>query len=506
MVFKIFVMKKKIIRLIFSISLISGIFSCSDFLEEVPKSLISPENFYQSESDAIASLYSIYDKIGSGTGVYYRWYRGLTLALSDEGWGNPGIAMWSQLNNYNYDARHTMIRDFWSFSYDAINRANATIENVPTIDMDVQKRNAIVGEARFLRALNYFNLVRFFGPVPLRLQETNSLDNLVLEASSIDLVYKEIVSDLEYAEQNMKILKRGTADANGRADLAAVKMLQAKVFMTLAGYPVKDASNWAKALAKCKELLDMKDQVGLGLWNNYLDAFEPSNENGKEDIFSIQFVSGYGAPFVGEGSLQLIDNWVTKAGRRGNYLNRPTLKLKNMFESQDKRGDAVSSFEMVGTSKYNLGTAQYVFLKYVEQNIIDENLPTNDGDKNFPLFRYSDLLLMAAEVENEVNGPTSFAYANLNAVRARAGASVVSGLSKEQFREFVLDERMRELHNEGSRWFDLIRHEILIREVTEANALRSEHRPAIPTEKNFLLPYPDVETNYNTKLQQREGY
>ena len=498
-------MKKPYYIIVFCLIFIIGNYSCSDFLDEVPKSLISLENYWQTEDDALTSLNSVYDKMGSGNGVYYRNFRYVTLLMSDEGYP-PQSGDWWSLNTYMYDSRNSMIAEIWFFSYDAINRANAIIDNVPEMDFQEQNRNLIIGEAKFLRALNYFNLVRFFGEVPLKLSETNSLKNLYPGLSSINEVYDLILEDLAFAENNLSIRKRGTADANGRADLAAVKMLIAKVYMAMAGYPLNDISKWSLSLQKAKELINMRNDFGLDLWDNYLDAYSPAKENGKEDIFSIQFKSGLGAPFVGEGSLQHIDNFNAILGRRGNWLDRPTVKLKQMFEPKDERGIAIMNYRTVNGTVYNMAANNYIFYKYVEQNIVDANSPANDGDKNFPVFRYADLLLMCAEAENEVNGPTTFAYECINKVRTRSKASLISGLSKEDFRNFILNERSRELYNEGHRWFDLVRSKKLIEEVTKANNLAPATKPNIPTEKNYWLPYPEDEVSYNPNIKQREGF
>lgn len=486
--------------------LIAAVTSCEGVLEEVPESFIAPENFFETEEDALASLYAAYDNLGSGNGVYYRWLREVSLFLSDEGWTAPNFTTYSSLVSYTYDSRNVLVTELWQFSYLSINKANATIEHVAEMDLEDEVKLPIVGEARFIRALNYFNLVRSYGPVPLHLSETNSVGEVALGTSTIEEVYAAIIEDLLYAEQHVGIRVRGSSEANGRADLAAVKMLLAKVYMTMAGYPLKDESKWPLALEKAKELYNERADFGFGLWDNYLDAFEVANENDKEDIFSIQLSSGFGGPFAGEGSLQHIDNFKAAGGRRGNYNDRPSNKLKQIFEASDVRGQAITAYRVVNGTVYNLPADQYQFSKYVEQNIVDNNTAANDGDKNFPVYRYSDLLLMCAEAENMVNGPTVFAYQCLDEVRLRSEASAAPAMDQAAFAEFILDERMRELHNEGHRWFDLIRNEALIEEVAEANAINSVQIPNVPTELNYWIPYPQDELNFNPNLVQRTGF
>lgn len=484
-----------------------GTVACNDFLEETPKSFIAPQNFYKTEGDALASMYSIYDALGSGNGVYYRWYRDLTLMLSDEGYGPTNNSLFWTLNTYTHDGRNTMITQLWQFTYAAIDRANATIDNVTEMTINQQLKDQIIGEAKFLRALNYFNLVRLYGPVPLSLEETKSVNGLERPTSSIEDIYKAILDDLIEAEKYVPVRKRGSAAANGLADLGAVKMLLAKVYMTMAGYPLNDAAKWPLALEKAKELYTSRADYGFGLWSNYLDAFEPKNENGKEDIFSIQFKAGFGAPFVGEGSLQHIDVFQGIKGRRGNYLNRPSEKLFLSFNSTDKRLLALPNFRIVlGDTTYFADTSKdRIFYKFVEQDVVDKNSAPNDTEKNFPVYRYSDLLLMLAEAENEVNGPAA-AYPYLKEVTDRAGVPEATGLSKDEMRTFLMDERMRELHNEGSRWFDMVRQQMIMEEVAEASTINSVQIPGIPQEHHYFLPYPVDELAVNDQISQRPGY
>ncbi len=525
---------------------IGGLFlftSCEKFLEEKPYSFLSPENFYQNEKDAEAALVGVYASLGNG-GTYYG-YRKQRIGwwCSDVGGTNTNSATENELIDWRNTANHPEPREVWQNSYSTINQANAVIENVTLMDesiISVEKKNTILGEAHFLRALMYFDLVEIFGDIPLFLQETKSEEQAYAGTTGEEEIYNQIVTDLLFAIDNMTVYVRGTEEAIGRADKAAAKALLGKVYLNMAGFPLNQSSKAADGLAILKELIAEKEVYGLGLHDSYLDAFSVANENGKEDIFSIQFEKGYGAAHSGEGSLLHIQFGKGFKGRRGNWSLKVQPKLIFTFLNAEGTLDTLDQrYQQLTTSTTidgtvmdhtpmpnytndlsvdypvggaNFGKVKYrLIYKFIEQEIYDKNLPANDGDLNLPILRWAEVLLLAAECENEVNGPTSLAYQYLDEVRNRSNASLAPReMTKTQFADYILDERLRELYGEGQRYFDLKRTQKLLSEAQEAyddyNGVFHWSKMYLPAEKNYYFPYPQTEIEANENLTQRSGF
>jgi hypothetical protein len=366
--------------------------------------------------------------------------------------------------------------------------------------MDETTKKSYVGEAKFLRAMHYFTLVRFFGGVPLVTNETTSLDNVKVARASVDEVYKLIESDLKEAET---VLPKSYSGNNvGRATSGAAKGLLAKVYLTWAG---ANASSpyWAQAAAKAKEVMDMGN---YDLWANYADAFDLKNRGGKESLFEVMYITdlagnnfttGYaprGAPIVpstGSGifrvSKSLFDSYTAADKRKAttfltSYVH-PTTKATVTLSTDDADPARAVSFWKLADLTSTVG---------------------GGGGKSFVVQRFADILLIYAEALSEANnGPTANAFAAINRVRTRAGLEPLSGLNRQQFKDAILQERRLEFAFEANRWFDLTRTGRLLDAVAaETSYGRS---PAIKA-TNVAFPIPQREMDANSALKQNEGY
>lgn len=460
----------------------------------------SVSTYYQSADDANAATIALY-------GLIRDLYRDEVINVpnivaADDGipflTGNADrVALW----NYNISSTNTFIGNIWSSSYTGIQRSNVVLNRVPAISMDEELKNQYLGEAHFLRALHYFNLVRFFGAVPIVTEEVTSLDNVSVPRATTDAVYDLIQEDLLQSVATLPASYTG-ADI-GRATKGAASGLLAKVYLTRAGAD-KASPYWQQAADQAKQTIDM----GLyGLWDNYADVFSLANRCGKESLFEVlyitdlsgnNFTTGYaprGAPIV---------------PGNGSGILRVSKDLFNRFTDDDERKGVTfltqythpSTQEIIKLSVENTDPALAVsFWKLADLT----STIGGAGGKSFPVLRYSDILLIYAEALNEVNnGPNADAYAAINEVRLRANLTALPAkLSKTSFQDAVLEERRKEFCFEGNRWFDLMRTGRLLEAVKNENSFA---RNAAIQDFNIHFPIPQREMDINDQLTQNEGY
>src|SRR6201996_4718612 len=210
---------KKIVYL--SIVVLTGISSCKKFLTETPYSLLSTNNFYQTAGDAAVALNGVFAPMTAQT--YYGRTSWTVTELGGEDLTVPSNSSSDRLTLGNYTATSSNgeVANWWNNIYTMLNRANDVIANVPGIAMDTSARNDIVGNARFLRALGYFELVRSFGPVPLLTTPTTATSNLFPAKAAIADIYNQIISDLQYAEANCLPESKITAANKGMVSSGA---------------------------------------------------------------------------------------------------------------------------------------------------------------------------------------------------------------------------------------------------------------------------------------------
>ena len=472
-------MKTKILPLskLLPLLLISLIFHACDFVEEEPKDFLSPANFYQTEADATAAVNAVYNHLAAG-GYYSSGIWSLGDVTSDllqpgEGAGQGRIA----LQTYTYDPTLGVVNNLWREVYTSINRANTVIERVPLIDMNVETRERLVAEAKFLRALNYFDLVRVYGDVPLLVNETVSLENLEVSRTATASVYDQIVTDLQDALAALPASY--PSDETGRATLGAARTLLARVYLYTGEYGL--AAQLAAAV------LDMD----YSLEPDYADLWRVENENGPEHVFSVQFRAGVrGSGFMETFAVRGGSSPIT--GFSGVIVEESFLQS---FDPADTRRDVsirTSYTFQDGTTE----TFEPHVWKFFDPNAGDPS----DTNVNWPVMRFAEVLLIYAEALNEANGgPTPEAYEAMNRVRDRAGlAALPDGLDQAAFREAVLQERAWELCFEGHRWFDLKRSGTLMEVITDYG------QPI--QDKHLLFPIPLREMDTNPELEQNPGY
>ena len=478
---------------------------CSDFLEEADPSNFTVESYFKTAVHADNAVNSIYQSLrnirGGGYGgspwLMLEFQTGL--ANTELGQAQNSLIIRDLVNNSDngYGVTH------WNSSYQGIANANLAIAKIPEISMDENVKKKLLGEARFLRAYYYYNLVRIFGMVPL-ISEPVDLNspNLYPSQASVEDIYTLIVEDLTTAESSGLTYN----DISGRVTLGAVKSLLSSVYLTMAGYPLqKGTEYYQKAADKAKEVID-SDQYSL--FDSYDDLHDPANKNIGENIFMVQY-----AAFIIPSDWQTLivpynQNISAYSDQTGAIFAEE--EFVKSYEPGDKRIEEKQFYYHYYTLKadrtktINLGG--YYLYKHFD---VAANLTTASSNLNWPLMRYAEILLIYAEAINEVSAPTSAAYEAVNKIRKRAEISELSGLSKEQFREAVWREMWHELSYENKTWFDMVRirkgFNLTTKNFDEYVGYRFVNGPIL-TERELLFPIPTGEMKNNDKLIQNQGY
>ncbi len=423
-------------------------------------------------SDAQSAVDAIYSHL-DGSSVYANSHWLINAMMSDNGFANNLDPDLHQLSEFTIDAHNSVVIDIWTQLYAAINTANFAIENIPVVPLSDPEKNLLIAEARFFRAMFYFDLARYFGDLPLMTKPITDLNQeFRLERSPVDSVYELIVSDLEFAQTNL------TEFSNyGRPSQLVASALLSKVFTEMKEYSKAFSLSRGVILSEEYSLLD-----------DYGEVFKISNNLSVEILFAI--------PLSDESPGQVNIRALPKA-YGGRSLDLPSDSLFSAFSIDDLR-KPVSFITTVTNPDTTVVEIVPHISKFWDSAVEPDGGPTAN---NLPILRFADVLLTHAEIVNELsNGPNSEALYVINLVRTRAGLSGVGSMSQEDFRQAILDERRNELAWEGHRWFDLRRFDVLVEAVTLAKPTAS-----VGPQHN-LLPIPSVEIAKNPLLIQNPGY
>lgn len=518
-------MKKKKLYIVYvfsSILLVTLFFSCAD-LEEQVFSQVSVDQFYQTEDQAQLALNGVYSTFLGGD--IYRdgiWVTlGDVTAFTVKGGGSAnGSGDRSGLNNewntYTWTPDAIELIDDWNTYYGILNRANTLIDALEKSSISASAVQKIDGQAKFLRAHIYFDLVKMFGGVPLYIHGTSDLSGAYNPKSTVDEVYKQIITDLQQSQTELSPFS-ASDQALGKATSASATAMLAKVYL--------QQRNWAKAAEEAKKVIDMNS---FALLSDYENISNPSFQNGKEQIFSIQcggnanstsqmyqtraiYLFGPPAQTLSNGlNIQfhnLKDLVIFQADKE--FFNSTPKTYRKWWSMRDKmpyyykNGVKASNLVMDTVSMYAPFLTKY--------HRIDLGTGSIKEGVNFPIIRYADVLLAYSEAINELSGPNQAAYDAINLVRRRARAvgtafeqkeSIypdLANLSKDQFRDAIMNEYKQEFVGEGHYRWDLLRHDLLI-----SNA--KAHGATAAADKHKLFPIPSIQTSLNKSLEQNTGY
>ncbi len=463
---------------------------CESYLDEEPIDFLSEEQFYQTEDDAIAVVNAAYEPFA--TNGYYGSQFFVQVEMKAEyclGRGShqpPGV--------YELDSRNTdRIAGIWRLAYLSINRANAAIARIPAIEISEDLKTRTLAEAHFVRALNYFNLVRLWGAVPLQEEEIDAIVDFSFPRAPVNAIYELIVEDLQIAEAGLKLKSEQTAPTElFRATVGAAQLLLADVYLTLERY--EEAQQKAEAVIASGE---------YSLESELSDVYDVNRETSSEDVFSIKF-----ARIEGLGSLLPVFTHNVNAGYSSAGF-RTILGNTNSFLSTWDADDRRRNLNLYSTpedSAFLTASEPILFKKYIDREA------QGDHGNDFPVYRYPYALYVHAEAELRSSGSLSAqGLEYINMVRRRAygrdintpdvSVDFAAGLSSEEYLDIIFDERGKEFLLEDKRWFDMLRYNRV-----EALLIASgfEYNPRV-----LLWPIPQEEIDNNealTQADQNPGY
>lgn len=479
--------------------------ACSDFLEEPDKSNFTVENYFKKPEHAQSAVNAIYESLSDVTGGGFNgapWMMlefATGLANTELGQAQNSIFVRNLVNNSDNGYGNT----WWVSSYRGIANANLAIAKIPGIEMDEGMKNRLLGEARFLRAWYYYNLVRIFGHIPL-ITEPVDLGSAELypSAASAEEVYNQIVEDLTVAESSGLPFTQ----PSGRVGLGAVKSLLSSVYLTMAGYPLqKGVEYFQKAADKAAEVIGSEE---FYLFSSYGDLHSVETKNIGEHIFMVQFTA-FEQPSGWQTSIipynQGISAYSDETG--AIFANK---EFVESYEAGDKRAEEKQfyfrTYTLSDDRSETVDLGGYYLYKHFDE---EAHLETTSSGLNWPLIRYAEVLLTYAEAVNEVSGPSAAAYEAVNKIRRRAELPELKGLSKEAFREAVWRERWHELSFENKTWFDMVRlrkaYNVLTGEFDDYVGHKFSYGPVLK-ERELLFPIPTAEIRNNKNLVQNAGY
>lgn len=415
-------MKKNILMILTAVFL--GLSSCKNFLDTVPTDTLAPVNYYKTEGDLLAALAGVYDRLQDAN--LYRYGLQTYLNFSDE-FFYKSVSSGARVNEIS--AADIDINRFWNALYQGIERANVLLENIDNADIEVERRDVIRGEALFLRAYYFFLAVDHFGGVPLKLNSTSSPTDLLLPRASVKEIYDQVVADMKMAEEYVQPID--IYGHSGRISKTAVQGILARVFLTMAGEPLKDVDKYNDALAYTKKVIESQEHELNADYNQIFINQSKDLYDIKECIWEVEFHGNNTLPSSQEAGQMGIYNGIectqdlSIGYSTGNILT--TGKLFRSYKAGDLRRDwCIAPFRYVtraGVTDTVYWTAAQIYNRCIGkwrrkyETITPKSRTFNST--NYAVLRYSDVLLMHAEAEFRVNGPEN-AYESLNKVRRRA--------------------------------------------------------------------------------------
>ncbi len=506
--------------------------SCSNDLEPTPPDFISDKLFFSNPENLEAGLNGVYDAIQSSS-----FFGRMPILL--DGVSDNALAHFSSVSDIENFGKGTItpevsnvIVNAYQGPYVVIQRANTLLSNMENIEQGTvspSKIDNIRAQARALRAIAYQRLVYLFGDVPLSVEPLSISESIEIARAPRAHVVDFIVSELQEAA--------GALETNpldgvpGRFTKQAALAYRAQTLVYEARMGQKSWEDALQAVAEARTIAEaggavlVRNEDGSDGLANYLAVFNENNEQNEELLFYVRYDFGVDngtnlqADFsVVAGTLylsahaNLANDFYTVAGlpitdpasgfeQGAPYDNRDPRLHGNLVAPGALYTDGSSLRVFNGRSSNSNLRTDYAIRKFTTLN---NDIALNRGGLDLPGFRYAELLLLFAEAENQVNGPTVRAYQAINAVRARVNVGEVSpGLSKDAFHDEVIHERRVELAFEGRRWFDLVTLGIADEKIN--NIDEGLGRAFIPN-KQELFPIPKMEVDRNSNLSQNTGY
>lgn len=496
---------KKIISL-HAITILILVTSCNKELDQTPISSATTATFYASLNDFLQASNAMYSNL--------RTHPERLLNLSETRSDNlyavseGGVRDWDPINSFQRTlANNPFVGEAWLANFNGIYKANALLEQLQNnggVIGDATLRLRLEAEAKFLRAFYYFDLVRWFGKLPVVERTLTANEASALARSSVSDVYNLILSDLKFAADNLP--ETYNAADRGRATKFAAKGVLAQVYITRSGPtygiegPGLGLNEWGQALTVLNEIIASNRYSFLP---NYANIFSYTNENNAEVLFDVQYISGglnLGASFIW---LLVPEGYFNSFGlpnQGGIYIRPVSNNLLSSYETADTRKafSIQSGYTFAGVTEN-----RSFFKKYVD--VTKYGRSRTDWPINYIVLRYTDVLMMKAEcILNGAPGNQSDVNAIVNQVRQRASLGPVSNITLPQ----LMEERRKEFAGEGLRWHDLVRSGLVETVMTAWIAVEDTQRQIQPFQKNYIIyPVPQSELDVKQGLYtQNPGY
>lgn len=521
---------KKFIVILFGFLVLA---SCDDFLVESPKTQIALDQFFESPEDARSAVNAIYR---DGAGAFYHddgGFRGsrammggyMSGLFDNEGKGERiegQIAHDLDLDPVNLSQ---FLGESWARLYRAISRANTAISYIPEMEqISESEAQQMLAEARFFRAFNYFYLVQTFGDVPLVLEPSESLQDINVPRDDAESVYNQIVTDLNWVIDSAALPNTSFSENDFRITEGAAATLLADVHLQMAGFPVQASESYADAADAARIVIQGgAHQLSLNGDTEEESAYNKmrTSDNLSEYIYAIEYDTE-----ISPSPLPRIT--IPGVVRPSGILYSRTLNMYRPIDEfvwvYDENDDLRIQNQQLFYNEFERNGDTYSFGEWVPYTWHEEEalFETGRGDMNTSIYRYAQVLLIAAEAIARSEGVTAEAVEYLADVRGRAYwetdrnqiEAELLAMSEQEFVEEVWKERLRELALEFKLWPDIQRTR-LYPVASEDNPGEVEFVDVVGAqnnwgqtyeEKHLLFPIPDEEMQRNPELIQNEGY
>jgi len=496
----------KNLRIIFVLFIII-IGGCTD-LEEQPIGIMVSKGFYESKSDVEAAIFGAYGRMAMSSSWGGEVNQALMLSSDMVDRGQSGAPpQISEINNFTGTPESWFSTIFWRIGYNVIGCANEALLGNSLIDADESVKVPLEAEARVIRAFHYYLLVRIFGDLSYLDKAITDPDAVsTIQKTPKEEIYQHIIDDLEFGKDNLPMQYSNNVRTRATAGTAAT--ILASVYLTL--------EDWQAAYDNAKWIIDRAGELDYSLVDDYQDLYDATKQDGiSEHIFAVDF--------LGQERYAENDDYLTCL--TGTYqiggwsIDVPSMAVYDNWDPRDYRKKVSFADTIINNDGDTIPYTEF----HVPRPYIAKywRYPGNAygggrrSDNNYVLFRYAEVLLIAAESLNEISGPTEEVLGYINQVRERARrwpdkiadfpADVPSGLSTDEFRDVILEERRIELAFEYKRWFDIQRRKLGDEVYKGANSL--EPHPDFNSDKHYLLPIPQKEIDMNPNLKpQNPGY
>lgn len=470
-----------------------GLVSCEDkLLNLTPESVLTPTNFYKNAADINQAVLGVYNSLQTRRQTDYLLMEvpADNLYMS----ANTTIAGSNDVDFLTVNADNALTAAFWNTTYNGIFRANAVLLNIDTpTNYAAGQKDQLTGEAKFMRALFYFDLVRVFGGVPKVVDKITISEAAALPKATEEEIYALIVSDLTDAAAKLPVRK---SIATGRASKGAAAALLAKVYVY--------RQDWANAKTQLEKVIN---ELDYKLVNDFASLWKLESEDNDEVIFTVKYVDGTNGQSLSTSYTP--NGGLVGIADRGAETSLPSWSLIKKYEAGDKRKAATVQEWWTSPAQPNSAPIYY---PYVSKYAVKHSYGASGID--IPVLRYADVVLLYAETLFKL-GDKANALVQLNKIRERAFGDAThnyKGTEATDFMDLILNERQLEFAYEHERWFDLVRTGKYLSVMTQEERLYNyaAKTPVVvnlaPKDFMKVYPIPQAQIDLSSGLKQNSGY